>query len=72
MYYVCTGCQSFYEQPLGRMVENVSEKGNVNLHFKAHTGPTVSERCLECNSVLHVRTHIFTWRPCAVHQHKYL
>ncbi|KAM5531216.1 hypothetical protein V8D89_015134 [Ganoderma adspersum] len=53
VYYVCTGCQSFYEQPLGRMVENVSQKGNVSLHFKAHTGPTVSERCPECNSALH-------------------
>ncbi|PIL24069.1 hypothetical protein GSI_13820 [Ganoderma sinense ZZ0214-1] len=54
VYYVCTGCQSFYEQPLGRMVENVSQKGNTSLHFKAHTGPTVSERCPECNSALHV------------------
>ncbi|TBU50868.1 N2,N2-dimethylguanosine tRNA methyltransferase [Dichomitus squalens] len=53
IYYVCTGCQSFYEQPIGRMVENVSGKGNVNLHFKAHTGPPVSERCPECNSALH-------------------
>ncbi|TBU35890.1 N2,N2-dimethylguanosine tRNA methyltransferase [Dichomitus squalens] len=53
IYYVCTGCQSFYEQPIGRMIENVSGKGNVNLHFKAHTGPPVSERCPECNSALH-------------------
>ncbi|KAI0709326.1 N2,N2-dimethylguanosine tRNA methyltransferase [Earliella scabrosa] len=54
VYYVCSGCQSFYEQPLGRMIEQVSEKnGHVNLHFKVHTGPTVSERCPECNFVLH-------------------
>ena len=58
VYYVCSGCQSFYEQPLGRMTEQVSEKnGHVNLHFKAHAGPTVSERCPECNSVLHVSLH---------------
>lgn len=37
------------------MTEQVSEKsGNVNLHFKVQTGPTVPERCSECNSVLHV------------------
>ncbi|KAI0748208.1 N2,N2-dimethylguanosine tRNA methyltransferase [Daedaleopsis nitida] len=54
VYYVCSGCQSYYEQPLGRMIEQVSEKsGNVNLHFKVQTGPTVPERCPECNSVLH-------------------
>ncbi|KAI0324526.1 N2,N2-dimethylguanosine tRNA methyltransferase [Cubamyces sp. BRFM 1775] len=54
VYHVCSGCQSFYEQPLGRVTEHVSAKGNVNLHFKVHTGPPVSERCPECNSVLHV------------------
>ncbi|KAH9901013.1 N2,N2-dimethylguanosine tRNA methyltransferase [Cubamyces lactineus] len=54
VYHVCSGCQSFYEQPLGRVTEQVSAKGNVNLHFKVHTGPPVSERCPECNSVLHV------------------
>ncbi|EPQ58267.1 N2,N2-dimethylguanosine tRNA methyltransferase [Gloeophyllum trabeum ATCC 11539] len=54
-YYVCTGCQSFYEQPLARTVEQVHERsGNVNLLFKTHAGPTVPERCTECNSVLHV------------------
>ncbi|KAL7283462.1 hypothetical protein ACG7TL_002894 [Trametes sanguinea] len=54
VYHVCSGCQSFYEQPLGRVTEQVSQKGNVNLLFKVHTGPPVSERCPECNSVLHV------------------
>ena len=54
MYYVCSGCQSFYEQPLGRMTEQVSDKGHVNLHLKAHAGPPVSGRCPECNFVLHV------------------
>ncbi|KAI8998564.1 N2,N2-dimethylguanosine tRNA methyltransferase [Trametes punicea] len=54
VYYVCSGCQSFYEQPLGRVTEQVSAKGNVTLHFKVHTGPPVPERCPECNSVFHV------------------
>ncbi|KAI0780845.1 N2,N2-dimethylguanosine tRNA methyltransferase [Trametes elegans] len=54
VYHVCSGCQSFYEQPLGRVTEQVSQKGNANLHFKVQTGPPVSERCPECNSVLHV------------------
>ena len=54
-YYVCSWCQAFHEQPLGRMVENVHEKsGNVNLHFKARTGPPVANKCPECNSPLHV------------------
>ncbi|KAI0807501.1 N2,N2-dimethylguanosine tRNA methyltransferase [Fomes fomentarius] len=54
IYYVCSGCQSYYEQPLGRMVEQVSQKnGQVNAQYKVHTGPPVSERCPECNFVLH-------------------
>ncbi|KAH7914686.1 tRNA methyltransferase [Hygrophoropsis aurantiaca] len=55
MYYVCTGCQSFYEQPLGRMVEKVHEQsGNVNHLFKTHIGPPVSQKCTECDAPLHV------------------
>ena len=55
MYYVCTNCQSFYDQPLGRVVEKVSESsGNVNMLFKTHAGPTVADHCPECNSILHV------------------
>ncbi|KAI0647130.1 N2,N2-dimethylguanosine tRNA methyltransferase [Trametes meyenii] len=54
IYYVCSGCQSFYEQPLGRVTEQVSGKGNLNLHFKVQQGPTVPERCPECHSALHV------------------
>ncbi|RPD66222.1 N2,N2-dimethylguanosine tRNA methyltransferase [Lentinus tigrinus ALCF2SS1-6] len=57
VYYVCSGCQFYYEQPLGRVVENTTEKNgkvNVNVHFKVQTGPGVSERCPECNSAMHV------------------
>ncbi|KAF7793124.1 hypothetical protein EIP86_004233 [Pleurotus ostreatoroseus] len=55
MYYVCSNCQSFYEQPLGRVVEKVNESnGNVNTLYKVHAGPPVSNHCPECNSVLHI------------------
>ncbi|CCM02381.1 uncharacterized protein FIBRA_04476 [Fibroporia radiculosa] len=55
MFYVCSGCQSFYSQPLGRMTEKIHEaSGTVNYHFKAHTGPTVPSKCPECNFPLHL------------------
>jgi len=62
-YYVCSGCQSFYEQPLGRIVEK-SHQGSaqVNLQFKTHSGPPVSEKCPECNSTLHV-SRVFWFAP---------
>ncbi|OCH94961.1 N2,N2-dimethylguanosine tRNA methyltransferase [Obba rivulosa] len=54
-YYICTGCQASYEQPLGRVVERVHEaSGNVNLVFKASTGPTAPEKCTECSQSLHL------------------
>ncbi|KAF8892558.1 tRNA methyltransferase [Infundibulicybe gibba] len=37
-YYICSTCQSFYEQPLGRI----------------QAGPSAPERCSECDSVLHL------------------
>jgi tRNA (guanine26-N2/guanine27-N2)-dimethyltransferase len=57
MYYVCTGCQAFHEQPLGRVIEKTNEKSghvNVNTQFKTAGGPPVGERCVECNSTMHV------------------
>jgi len=55
MYYICSGCQSFYSQPLGKMTENVHEtSGNVNYHFKVHSGPAVPNKCPECSQTLHV------------------
>ncbi|KAL5489901.1 TRM1 [Sanghuangporus weigelae] len=54
-YYVCSGCQAFYEQPLGKIVEKVSEKnGKVNLLFRQRAGPPVGDKCPECDSTLHV------------------
>ncbi|KAI0054115.1 N2,N2-dimethylguanosine tRNA methyltransferase [Auriscalpium vulgare] len=54
IYYVCSGCQSFYGQSLGRVVEKVNDRnGNVNPLFKTHPGPPVSEKCPECASPLH-------------------
>jgi hypothetical protein len=55
IYYICQGCQSFHEQPLGRVVENVHAKsGNVNLQYKTQGGPSTPSRCTECGSTLHV------------------
>ena len=56
MYYICTSCQSFYEQPLGKAVEKKHEpSGSVNYLFKIHNGPSVADKCPECESALHVR-----------------
>lgn len=55
IYYVCSICQSFHGQSLGKMVEKVNERnGNVNNLFKAQSGPPVSEKCPECGSAMHI------------------
>ncbi|KAF5365606.1 hypothetical protein D9758_003320 [Tetrapyrgos nigripes] len=54
MYYVCTSCQAFYEQPLGRMIEKKSDNGNVNQYPRTQPGPPVGDKCPECDSVLHI------------------
>ncbi|KAH8116969.1 N2,N2-dimethylguanosine tRNA methyltransferase, partial [Phellopilus nigrolimitatus] len=60
-YYICSGCQSFYEQPLGKIVEKVSEKnGQVNYIYRQRTGPPVGDKCPECESALHVRGSTFS------------
>ncbi|KAG8808708.1 RNA methyltransferase tRNA(m5U54)methyltransferase [Serendipita sp. 399] len=53
-YYICTTCQSYYEQPLGRAVEQPSKKGEPNINYKTHAGPPVSQRCPECDGTLHL------------------
>jgi hypothetical protein len=54
VYYVCSGCQSFHGQPLGRVTERTNDRGNPTVLFKTHVGPPVSEKCPECGSPLHV------------------
>jgi tRNA (guanine26-N2/guanine27-N2)-dimethyltransferase len=55
VYYVCSGCQSFYDQPLGRTTEKINDRsGNSTVLFKTHAGPPVPEKCPECGSSLHV------------------
>lgn len=54
VYYVCSGCQSFHEQPLGKVTERTNDRGNPTVLFKTHVGPPVSEKCPECGSPLHV------------------
>ncbi|TDL24799.1 N2,N2-dimethylguanosine tRNA methyltransferase [Rickenella mellea] len=54
-FYICSNCQAFFEQPLGRLVEKTSDKtGQVNVLYKQKTGPPVADKCPECTSVLHV------------------
>ncbi|KAJ6630839.1 tRNA methyltransferase [Mycena sp. CBHHK59/15] len=53
-YWICTNCQTHYEQPLAKVTEKVHERGNVNYQFKLSTGPPVMDKCPECDSVLHV------------------
>ncbi|KAJ3896452.1 N2 N2-dimethylguanosine tRNA methyltransferase [Lentinula edodes] len=53
-YFVCTSCQSFYEQPLGRLVEKQGSRENVNTIYKTQPGPTVGGKCPECESGLHI------------------
>ncbi|CAL1704528.1 unnamed protein product [Somion occarium] len=54
-FYVCSGCQAFYEQPFGRLTETVHQpSGNVNISVKAGVGPNVSDKCPECNSTMHI------------------
>ncbi|KAH9946046.1 N2,N2-dimethylguanosine tRNA methyltransferase [Epithele typhae] len=54
IYYVCSNCESFYEQPLGRVKENPGKNGSINVSAKQHAGPPVSGRCPECDSTLHL------------------
>lgn len=54
VYYVCSGCQTPYEQHLGRVVEKTSAKGNVNPYYKTQSGPPVSNKCAECESPLQI------------------
>ncbi|KAG5645230.1 hypothetical protein DXG03_006647 [Asterophora parasitica] len=54
-YYICSTCQSHYEQPLGKVVEKASAAGNINYLFKIQHGPTLPQKCPECESSLHAQ-----------------
>ncbi|KIY43399.1 N2,N2-dimethylguanosine tRNA methyltransferase [Fistulina hepatica ATCC 64428] len=56
LYYVCSACQAFYEQRLGRTVERRNEvTGNVNYSYRVAAGPPLQQStCPQCNSTLHV------------------
>ncbi|TFK29969.1 guanine-N2--methyltransferase [Coprinopsis marcescibilis] len=52
--YVCPSCQTFYDQPLGRVIEKLHEKsGSVNYLFKTQQN-VVPHKCEECGTGLHV------------------
>ncbi|KAI0093858.1 tRNA methyltransferase [Irpex rosettiformis] len=54
-YYVCTHCQSFYDQPLGKIATTMNKVGSgTHDTFKTHSGPPVGDRCPECNSHFHI------------------
>jgi len=55
VFYVCSGCQSFHEQPLGRIAEKINYRsGKSTVLYKTHVGPPVPEKCPECGSPLHI------------------
>ncbi|KAK2466885.1 hypothetical protein APHAL10511_001143 [Amanita phalloides] len=55
IYYICSSCHAFYGQPLGRGVEKGhGTSANVNCQYKIQAGPTVTERCPECDSAMHL------------------
>ncbi|KIM58909.1 hypothetical protein SCLCIDRAFT_1050790 [Scleroderma citrinum Foug A] len=55
MYYICSGCQSFFEQRLGKAIEKVNEStGAKNYQFKTQAGPPVSSECSDCGFPLHI------------------
>ncbi|KDR81650.1 hypothetical protein GALMADRAFT_89844 [Galerina marginata CBS 339.88] len=53
-FYICTTCQSHYEQPLGKMLTKTSSSGQTNDIFKTQSGPSVPQECPECDSNLHI------------------
>jgi len=55
IYYVCSGCTSFHEQKLGRVIERTNEQsGAVNRQYKTATGPPVNSGCPECGYSMHL------------------
>ncbi|KAF9514517.1 hypothetical protein BS47DRAFT_1376523 [Hydnum rufescens UP504] len=55
VYYVCTSCQAWHEQPLGKAIEKANESsGNVNRVYKTTVGPPTAQECEECASKYHV------------------
>ncbi|KAH7103878.1 N2,N2-dimethylguanosine tRNA methyltransferase [Auriculariales sp. MPI-PUGE-AT-0066] len=55
MYYICTGCQAWFEEPLGRVLEKVDEaSGNINPVYRTHPGPSFKGgHCPYCESNTH-------------------
>lgn len=54
IYYVCSGCQDFHEQPIGRCKESVQANGGSSLSGKTINGPTAPELCKECHQSFRV------------------
>jgi len=55
IFFVCTSCQAFFEQPLGKLVTKTSEtSGHINSIFRTQAGPLIPDKCTECDSTLHI------------------
>ncbi|GJJ12119.1 hypothetical protein Clacol_006360 [Clathrus columnatus] len=55
LYYVCTNCQAYYQQTLGKVVDKSTEmSSNPNLQYKVNAGPPVSPMCGECGGTFHI------------------
>ncbi|KAG8934062.1 RNA methyltransferase tRNA(m5U54)methyltransferase [Tulasnella sp. 418] len=55
IYHICTGCQAFHAQPLGRVVEKRSANGQVNPQFKTSAADqNFNGACSECGSNMHL------------------
>ena len=69
LFYICTTCQSHYEQPLGKVITKTSEtSGNTNYIFKTQAGPLVSNKCPQCDSNLHVSQNFLSTRHSLTQQ----
>ncbi|SCV04400.1 LAMI_0H15830g1_1 [Lachancea mirantina] len=52
--YMCSGCGSYYNQPLGRQSERQSKKGKPYVKYSLAQGPPVDRRCHFCGGAHHV------------------
>lgn len=52
--YMCSGCNSYYTQPLGRQQERETKKGNKFTKYSLAQGPPVDRHCPYCGSIHHV------------------
>ncbi|CAG98659.1 tRNA (guanine26-N2)-dimethyltransferase [Kluyveromyces lactis] len=52
--YMCSGCNAYHTQPLGRQQERTTKKGVKFTKFSLAQGPPVDRNCSYCGSVHHI------------------